>query len=79
MPHDDRYQLQKNEKVTITIYFKNALELNISPRKLSKYIPDIVHRWGKIWMKGDPETVHSEWAQRNVNEKHRDASYARVR
>lgn len=76
-PHD-QYQLQKNEKVAIAVYFKNYLELKISPWQLSKYIPDVVHWWGKIRIKGDPETVHSEWAQRNVNEKHRDASYARV-
>ena len=76
-PHD-QYQLQQNEKVAIAVYFKNYLELEISPQQLSKYIPDIVHWWGKIWIKGDPETVHSKWAQQNVNEKHRDASYARV-
>ena len=38
----------------------------------------VVDQWGKIQTKGDPETVHSEWAQQNVNEKHRDALYVRV-
>ena len=32
----------------------------------------------KIQIRDDPETVHSAWAQRGVNEKHRDGSYARV-
>jgi len=77
-PHD-QYRLQQNEKVVIAVYFKNYLELNISPQRLSKYIPDVIHWWGKIRIKGDPETVHSEWAQWNLNKKHRDASYARVR
>ena len=76
-PHD-QYQLQQTEKVAITVYFKNYLDLQISACQLSKYIPDVVHRWGKIQIRDDPETVHSAWAQRGVNEKHRDASYARV-
>ena len=77
-PHDGQYRLQKSEKVAIAVYFKNYLELEISPQQLAKYIPDVVHRWGKIRIKGDPEMIHSEWAQQNLNEKHRDASYARV-
>ena len=77
-PHD-QYRLKQNEKVVIAVYFKSYLELEISPQQLSKYLPDVVDQWGKIWIKGDPEVVHSEWAQRDVNEKHRDASYARVR
>ena len=70
-PRDDQYRLQQNEKVAITVYFKNYLELKISPQRLSKYISDVVHWWGKIRIKGDSETVYSEWAQRNLNEKHR--------
>ena len=77
-PHDGQYRLQKSEKVTIAVYFKNYLELEISPQQLAKYIPDVVHWWGKIQIKGDPEMIHSEWAQWNLNEKHRDALYARV-
>ena len=69
-PHD-QYQIQPNEKVAIAVYFKNYLELEISPQRLSKFIPDMADRWGKIRIKGDPETVHSAWAQRNVNERHR--------
>jgi len=50
-PHD-QYRLQQNEKVAIAVYFKNYLELNISPRRLSKYIPDVVHQWGRSGSKG---------------------------
>ena len=77
-PHD-WYRLHQTEKVAIAVYFKSYLELEISARRLSKYVPDMADRWGKIRIKGDPETVHSAWAQRNVNERHRDASFARVR
>jgi hypothetical protein len=42
-----------------------------SPQQLPKYLPDELTG-------GDLETVHGEWAQQNVNEKHRDALYARV-
>ena len=69
--YDDQDRLQQNEKVAIAVYFKNDLELEISPQRLSKYISDVVHWWGKIRIKGDSETVYSEWAQRNLNEKHR--------
>ena len=76
-PHN-QYQLQPNEKVAIAVYFKNYLELKISPQQLSKFIPEMANWWGKIRIKGDPETVHSAWAQWNVNERHRDALFARV-
>ena len=75
MPHD-WYRLHPNEKVATAVYFKNYLELEISPRRLSKYVPDMADRWGKIRIKGEPETVHGAWAQRNVNERHRDALFA---
>ena len=72
------YTLKPNEKMAIAVYFVQQLSIAVKSKRLMRYLPDQIERWGKIRIIGESECVRSIYGQRSVGETHRDASFARV-
>ena len=64
--------------MAIAVYFTQQLSISVTAKRLIRYLPDQVERWGKIRIIGESECVQSIYGRKSVGETRRDASFARV-
>lgn len=54
--------------MAIAVYFTQQLSIPVTAKRLIRYLPDQVDRWGKIRIIGESECERSVYAQNSARE-----------
>jgi hypothetical protein len=58
------------------IYFKQALNLTASAKKIARRLPAEVSRWGKLRVQGEKNSIGSAWAkEQGADDQNQDSSF----
>ncbi|KAJ7114214.1 hypothetical protein C8R43DRAFT_903080 [Mycena crocata] len=77
-PQDRTHALEQSTKKRISTFLStNYAPANVQAADLIKFVPDLVHAFGKIKFVGGGDMCHSVFAYRNPDTTRRDASFVK--